>query len=74
KNDSGTISMANSGPDTNGSQFFINAAANNFLDQKHTVFGKVTAGMDVVTAINNTPTDPNDRPIDPVIIQSIALK
>ena len=70
----GTISMANSGPNTNGSQFFINVADNTFLDPKHTVFGRVTAGMDVVEAIENTPTGPSDRPIDPVIIKSISLK
>ncbi len=73
-NDVGTISMANAGPNTNGSQFFINAAPNNSLDTKHTVFGKVTAGLDVVMAINNTPTDSSDRPITPVVIKSITLK
>ena len=73
KNDVGTIAMANSGPNTNGSQFFINVAPNNFLDTKHVVFGKVTSGMDVVTAIENTPTDSNDRPISPVVIESISL-
>ena len=72
--DYGTIAMANSGPNTNGSQFFINVAANNFLDTKHVVFGKVTAGMDVVMKISETKTDSNDRPIDPVIINSITLK
>ncbi len=73
-NDIGTIAMANAGPNTNGSQFFINVAPNNFLDTKHTVFGKVTSGMDVVTAINNTPTDPSDKPLTPVVITSITLK
>ena len=73
-NDVGTIAMANSGPNTNGSQFFINVAANNFLDGKHVVFGKVTKGMDVVTAIEDTKTDSNDRPISPVVIESITLK
>jgi cyclophilin family peptidyl-prolyl cis-trans isomerase len=74
RNDIGTISMANSGPNTNGSQFFINTAANNFLDDKHTTFGKVTAGMDVVTAIEQTPTGPGDRPVEPMIINSITVE
>lgn len=74
KNDVGTIAMANSGPNTNGSQFFINVAANNFLDAKHTVFGRVTNGMDVVTKIENTPTGVADRPIAAVVIESISLK
>ena len=74
KNDINTISMANAGPNTNGSQFFINAANNNFLDTKHTVFGKVVAGADIALLINSVPTDPSDRPIDPVIIKSITLK
>lgn len=74
KNDKGTISMANAGPNTNGSQFFINAANNNFLDAKHTVFGKVASGMDVVTEIENTPTGSSDRPITPIVIKNVSLK
>jgi cyclophilin family peptidyl-prolyl cis-trans isomerase len=74
KNDVGTISMANAGPNTNGSQFFINVAANNFLDGKHTVFGKVVAGMDVVTVIENVKVGANDRPIEAVVINSITLR
>lgn len=70
----GTLSMANAGPNTNGSQFFINVADNNFLDPKHTVFGKVTAGMDVVMAINKVKTGVNDRPVDPVVIQKVVLE
>lgn len=73
-NNIGTISMANSGPNTNGSQFFINVANNNFLDTKHVVFGHVTAGMDVVTKIENTQTGPNDRPVKAMIIESVEIK
>ncbi len=73
-NDIGTISMANAGPNTNGSQFFINVAANNFLDSKHTVFGKVTDGLDVVKAINSVETDGSDKPLVPVVIKGITLK
>jgi peptidylprolyl isomerase len=62
RNDRGTLSMANAGPNTGGSQFFINVADNNFLDKKHPVFGKVVAGMEVVDAICNAPRDRNDRP------------
>lgn len=72
-NYTGTISMANAGPNTNGSQFFINVQDNNFLDTKHTVFGRVSNGMDIVHAIENTPTGPNDRPLEPVIIETIDI-
>ncbi len=70
----GVVSMANSGPNTNGSQFFINAADNGFLDGKYSVFAKVTAGLDVVMAINNTATDSSDRPLTPVVLKSVTLK
>lgn len=73
RNEVGTISMANAGPNTNGSQFFINTANNSFLDTKHTVFGKVTAGAEAVTSIENTPTSPQDRPLQPVVIESITV-
>jgi len=74
RNAPGTVSMANSGPDTNGSQFFINVADNSFLDTKHTVFAVVTEGAEAVMAINNTKTGEADRPVEPVIITSIELK
>ena len=74
KNNIGTISMANAGANTNGSQFFINTANNNFLDTKHTTFGKVTVGLDVVSAIENTPTGANDRPVEAMVINSITLE
>jgi peptidylprolyl isomerase len=72
-NNAGTIAMANSGPDTNGSQFFINTVDNNYLDSKHTVFGKVVEGMDVVHAIENTPTNESDQPVEDVIVQTIEI-
>jgi cyclophilin family peptidyl-prolyl cis-trans isomerase len=73
-NVSGTISMANSGPNTNGSQFFINVADNVFLNGKHTVFGKIVSGMDVIEALSRVATDPSDKPLDPVIITSITIQ
>jgi cyclophilin family peptidyl-prolyl cis-trans isomerase len=73
-NVAGTMAMANTGqPNTGGSQFFINAVDNPSLNGGYTVFGKVTAGMDVVTAINNVPVDSSDRPLTPVVLQSITL-
>lgn len=72
-NAAGTIAMANAGPNTNGSQFFINTADNDFLNTKHTVFGKVLKGMEVVQTIEHTPTDEQDRPLDPVSIASVSV-
>lgn len=72
-NTAGTIAMANSGPDTNGSQFFINTVDNNYLDSKHTVFGKVIEGMDVVHEIENTPTNESDQPIEDVVVENIQI-
>lgn len=68
RNNRGTISMANAGPNTGGSQFFINLVNNNFLDSKHPVFGKVVEGMDVVDKIGKVKTVAGDRPVQNVTI------
>jgi len=73
KNDRGTISMANAGPNTGGSQFFINLVDNNFLDSKHPAFGKVIEGMDVIDKIAKVSKDANDKPLEDVIIIKASI-
>jgi peptidylprolyl isomerase len=73
ENDRGTISMANAGPNTGGSQFFINLVDNNFLDGRHPVFGKVIEGMDVVDKIAKVKTDSQDRPLEEIIINKATV-
>jgi peptidylprolyl isomerase len=68
RNDRGTISMANSGPNSGGSQFFLNLVNNNFLDGKHPVFGKIVEGMAVVDKMGKVKTGPGDRPTQNVTI------
>jgi peptidyl-prolyl cis-trans isomerase B (cyclophilin B) len=71
----GALAMANRGPNTNGSQFFIVTAEEcPWLDGKHTVFGRVTAGMDIVDAISNVPRDGRDRPLEAVKTERIVIR
>ena len=69
----GVLSMANSGPNTGGSQFFVTLAPTAWLDGKHAVFGKVIEGMDTVRTIGATATGPGDRPLEPVVMEGVRI-